>query len=274
MNTPSARRRFLMLLCWTLGTGAWAQSPPSRLVLAGSTTMAPLMAEVAKRFQARHPAIGIEVRMGGSSRGIADVRSGSANIGMVSRLLTDTERDLYGIPVARDGVAVIVHRDNPVAALDRRQLADIYAGRIGNWRQVGGRDMPIVVLAATPEGGSSDLFGQYLRLPYERFAASWRIGANADRIAAVAAAPGAVVYLSLGEAERKARQGAGIKLLAVDGVTASSRNVRSGNYPISRPLMLVTLERPTGAARAFVEFCVSSQITDLALAFDFVPYLD
>lgn len=251
-----------------------APLPASRLLLSGSTTMAPLMLEIGKRFQALHPGIQIEVQMGGSGRGISDARQGKAEIGMVSRALGETERDLFAMPIARDGVAVIVHKDNPVSALSDRQLVDIYSGRIANWRQVGGRDAPLQALAGPPEGASSELFAHYLRLPYDQIKAQGRVGANAERIAAVAADPHAMIWVSVGEAERKARDGAAIKLLAVGGVAASSRTVRSGNYPIARPLTLVTRGAPTGTARAFIEFCVSSQITDLVLAFDFVPYLD
>lgn len=251
-----------------------AQRPPTRLLLTGSTTMAPLMVEIARRFESRPLQTPVEVQMGGSGRGISDVRQGKADIGMVSRTLGETERDLYSIPIARDGVAVIVHRDNPVNALSDRQLLDIYTGKIANWRQVGGRDAAMHILAGGPEGGSSELFSHYLGLAYEQIKTQKRIGPNAERIAAVAADPDAIIWVSVGEAERKAREGIPVKLLAVNGVIASSKNVRSGNYPLSRPLSLATRGTPSGAARTFIEYCVSSQVTDLVLAFDFVPYLD
>lgn len=251
-----------------------AAAPSTRLLLTGSTTMAPLLAEVAKRFQALHREIQIEVQMGGSGRGISDARAGKADIGMVSRNLGEAERDLYGVPIARDGVAVIVHRDNPISSLRTPQLIDIYAGKVSNWQQVGGRDATMRVLAGSRDAGSTELFSHYLKLPYDQIKAAQRVAANAERIAAVAADAQAIIWVSVGEAEREILKGVPVKLLAVGGVAASSRNVRSGNYPISRPLTLVTRGTPTGAVRAFIEFCVSSQITDLIVAFDFVPYLD
>lgn len=278
-GTAGGRSALLLLLAaLLLGNGVRAEPsaplPGSRLLLSGSTTMAPLLIEIAKRFRLQHPDLQIEVQMGGSGRGISDARQGKAEIGMVSRTLGESEHDLYAMPIARDGVAVIVHKDNPVNALSDRQLLDIYSGKLTNWRQVGGRDVPLQALAGPPEGASSELFAHYLRLPYDQIKAQGRFGPNAERIAAVAADPHAMIWVSVGEAERKARDGAPIKLLAVGGVAASSRTVRSGNYPIARPLTLVTRGTPTGTARAFIEFCVSSQVTDLVLAFDFVPYLD
>ncbi|WP_018608143.1 phosphate ABC transporter substrate-binding protein [Uliginosibacterium gangwonense] len=272
MEAKTLIRALSLLALLLISSDAVAQV--SKLRLTGSTTMAPLMVEVAKRFQAQHPLVQLDVQMGGSGQGVRDVRQGKADIGMVSRALNETEHDLYGVPIGRDGVAVIVHRDNPVGTLSNDQLLSIYSGKITNWRQVGGRDASIRALAGTREGGSSELFNHYLGLSYDQIKAQGRIAANSERIKAVSIDPLAIIYVSVGEAERKAQEGAFIKLLAIDGIAATSRNVRNGNYPLSRPLTLITRETPTGITRTFIEFCVSSQITDLVVTFDFVPYLD
>lgn len=264
----------VMIFPALLQTGTVASPQTVRLSIAGSTTMAPLLAEVGRRFQHQHPGYAIEVRMGGSGRGISAARDGSAQIGMVSRALNDGEQDLYGIPIARDGVAVIVHRDNPVSALTQAQLTAIYTGNIGNWRQLGGRNAPLHVLAGPPEGGSSEQFTHFVKTPYPRLAIQRQVGPNAERIRAAAGDPNAIIYVSVGEAERMAKAGHPIKLLAIDGVAATSANVRNGNYPMSRPLTLVSRATPDGVVRQFLEYCITSQITDLILAFDFVPYLD
>lgn len=251
-----------------------AAAPAVRLRLTGSSTMGPLMTEVARRFQRYHPEIGIDIEMGGSGRGLSDVRLGRADIGMVSRALTDLESDLYGIPIARDGVAVVVHRDNPLSGLDSKQLADIYTGKVANWRQLGGTGGALHLLAGHPNGGSTALLTHYLGLPFSAFAASRRIEASADRVQAVAADPQAIVYASLGQAERHIRAGLPVKLLTLDGVPATSGNVRNARYPMARPLTLISQDVPAGAARVFTQFCATSQISDLVLAHDFVPYLD
>ncbi|EMI21322.1 phosphate binding protein, partial [Rhodopirellula maiorica SM1] len=85
-----------------------------------------------------HPEIQVDVRRGGSSRGIADARRNHADIGMVSRELSPAEQDLIAITIARDGIAVIVHRDNPITSLTNNQIAAIYTGDIRDWRDVGG----------------------------------------------------------------------------------------------------------------------------------------
>lgn len=245
-----------------------------RLLLSGSSTMAPLMKEIGKRFQALHPNVRIEVQAGGSERGIGDVRGGKADIGMVSRALTGQESDLYGFPIARDGVCLILHRENPVRTLTDRQVADIYTGRIGNWKKVGGRDAPITVLNPKAGYASTKLFTEYFNIRSADIRADQVVGDNPTRIRAIADNPNAIAYVSVGEAERTAQAGAPIKLMPMDGVAASSTNILSGNFPIFRPLTLVTRRLPAGVAKAFIEFSLSSQVTALVQTHNFVPYPD
>src|SRR5207245_11303884 len=108
-----------------------------RLLITGSSTTAPLVSAIAKRFQLQHAGVSIDVQTGGSGRGLTDARHGKADIGMVSRALSEADRDLVGLPIARDGVAVIVHKDNPVRSLSDAQVMAIYTGKLTNWKQVG-----------------------------------------------------------------------------------------------------------------------------------------
>ncbi|MBI1920883.1 MAG: phosphate ABC transporter substrate-binding protein [Geobacter sp.] len=261
------------LLIGLLCCNAFA-SDEGKLLFTGSSTMTPLMREIAKRFEAIHPNARIEVQAGGSGRGIADVRQGRADIGMASRPLTDAEQDLFGFAIARDGVCIIIHRDNPVKSLASRQVIDIFTGKTTNWKKVGGRDATITVLNATSGYSSAELFTHHFKINHSEIKAHQTVGDNPARIKAVSENPNAIVYVSVGEAERKAQGGAPIRLLPVDGVAATSRNVRSGNFPISRPLLLVTKSLPKGLAKAFIEFSLSPQVADLIMAHDFVPYTD
>lgn len=92
-----------------------------KLVLTGSSTVAPLAAEIGKSFEAENSAVRVDVQSGGSSRGITDARKGLANIGMVSRALKEDEKDLQAFTIARDGVTIILHKDNPVKSRTRCQ---------------------------------------------------------------------------------------------------------------------------------------------------------
>ena len=92
-----------------------------KIVLTGASTIAPLAAEIGKRYEELHPGVRIDVQTGGSSRGVNDARQGLNDIGMVSRPLKEDEKDLHGFAVANDGVTVILHKDNPVSSLSNAQ---------------------------------------------------------------------------------------------------------------------------------------------------------
>lgn len=268
----------VLLVCGVLeasgASAATVAQPSNRLLITGSSTMAPMLATIAKRFQSLHPEVNIEVQPGGSERGVSDAHQGKADVGMVSRTLAEAEKKLYEFPIARDGVAIVINKNNPVSTLSNSQLIAIYTGKISNWRGVGGRDEPIMVFAGPAGRGSTELFIHYLGIRYDAIKVQRVIGDNPERLKATAEHPEAIVYVSVGEAERKAKAGLAVKLLPVDGVGSSSQNVRNGNFPISRPLILVTKELPKGLAKTFIEFALSPRVTDIIQAYDFVPYLD
>lgn len=253
---------------------AYSTVYPGKLFITGSSTMCPLIAEIGKRFQSLHPEVKVEVQCGGSGRGVSDTLSGKADIGMVSRTLSDKEKNLYSFPIARDGVSIILHKSNPVKFLSDARIADIYIGKATNWKKVGGRDTPITVINAKKSYSSAELFVHYFKIDYDDIKASMVAGDNPMRITAIVDNPNAIAYVSSGEAERKAASGIPIKVLPIHNVTPTNRNIITGNYPITRPLMLVTNKLPSGIAKAFIDFCLSSSVVDLIERYDFVPYED
>jgi len=118
------------------------------------------------------------------------------------------------------------------------------------------------------------MFARHLKLADDGLRASAEAGENEAGIRAVAENPDAIVYISVGEAERAVRRGTPIKPLPLQQVASTIRNVRSNYYPLSRPLTLVTRGVPSGAAKQFLDFAMSSQVTDLIREYSFVPYLD
>lgn len=233
--------------------------------------MAPLVAEMGKRFESRHPAVRIDVQTGGSSRGIADIRFGLADIGMVSRSLHVHERDLYETPIAYDGVTIILHQTNPVHSLTNDQIVAIYTGAIRNWRAVGGKDAPITVLTKAEGRGTLELFLRYFGLKSREIRAHVVIGDNEQGVKTVAGNPHAIGYVSIGTAQYDAERGVAVKLLPIQGIAPTMENVRRGVFPLMRPLMLVTNGVPEGLPRRFIDFARSSEVTDLVLNQYFVP---
>lgn len=265
-----------LLLVTRHGAGeAQPRAAVAVLVVSGSGTMAPLVAAMARRFEQQHAGVRVEVGNGGSGRGLADVRAGYTQVGMVSRALHGDEQDLRALPIARDGIALVVHADNPVVSLSHAQVAAIYGGEVSNWKQVGGRDEPILSIApASAEHSSPALIADHFGLALARLKASHTESSNAARLRLLREHRNAIAILSVSEAERSVRAGAPLRLLPDEGIAASSRNVLRGDYPLVRPLALVTRPAPGALAQAFIAFCASSQVTDLIVAHGFVPYMD
>ena len=248
-----------------------ATSTQGKLVLTGSSTVAPLAAEIAKRYESEHPGVRIDVQSGGSSRGIADARQGVADIGMVSRALKENEQDLQAFAIAKDGVSVILHQANPVQQLSDQQIVDIYTKKITNWQAVGGKNAPITVVNKAEGRSTLELFAHYFKLEPKDIKADVVIGDNEQGIKTVAGNPNAIGYVSIGSAEYNATHGTPIKLLPVKGVAASIANVASEKFPISRPLNLVTKTAPTGLQKDFIEFARSQGVQDIVKQQYFVP---
>lgn len=273
MKILSAAQYATFAVVLLLGPG-WSQAGTAasqKLVLTGASTIAPLAGELARRFEALHPGTRIDVQAGGSARGINDVRSGLADIGMVSRALKPEERGLHAHTIALDGIGVILHASNKIAALRRQQIIDIYAGKIVNWKAVGGQDAPITVVNKTEGRSTLELFLDYLKLKNSDIKAHVIVGDNVQGIKTVAGNPNAIGYVSIGTAEYETGHGTPIKLLPLDGIKASVASVHNGTYPLSRPLNLVTRGMPKGLARDFIEFARSEQVNDLVEAQYFVP---
>lgn len=274
----------LISLVCTLSLGLQACTPSSqevvsqdtntlqgKLVLTGSSTVAPLVAEMGKKFESEHPEARIDVQTGGSSRGIADARTGVADIGMVSRSLKAEEQDLQSFAIARDGISIILHKDNPVEELTQEQIVDIYTGKINNWQQVNGKNAPITVVNKAEGRSTLELFLDYFNLTNKDIKSSVIIGDNQQGIKTIAGNPNAIGYVSIGTAEFSINNGVPIKLLPLNGVAATSENVQNGTFPLSRPLNLVTKTQPQGLDKAFIEFAQSSQADEIVKQQDFVP---
>lgn len=242
-----------------------------KLVLTGSSTVAPLAAEIGKRFESEHPNVRVDVQMGGSSRGIADARTGVANIGMVSRSLNEQEKDLQAFAIARDGIGIIIHKDNPVNSLTNQQVVDIYTGKTANWQQVSGKNAPITVVNKAEGRSTLELFLNYFQLENSEIKSSVVIGDNQQGIKTVAGNPNAIGYVSIGTAEYSINNSVPIKLLPLKGVAATTKNIQDGKFPLSRPLNLVTKTQPKGLDKAFIEFAQSPQVHDIIQQQDFVP---
>jgi phosphate transport system substrate-binding protein len=282
MTSISSRVRMSFALptfavLWLVAFEVQAQQPVTprplrgKLTVTGASSLFPLVNDMARRFEALNPGVKIDVRSVGSGKGMTDLRAGTSDIAMLSRTLIQSERDLFSFPIARDGVAAVVHRDNPVKSLDTRQLTELLTDQVVNWKTLGGRDMP-VNLAWRKGHGSFELMLERLNLKREQIGKHLSTIASEDAIKFAATHPNGITLASVGASERSAHAGVAIKLLAYNGVPASSRTIQNHSYMLSRPLTLVTRNLPQGVQKQFIDYALSSQVVDLQLKYGFVPY--
>lgn len=242
-----------------------------RLTLTGSSTVAPLAAEIARRFEQLHPDVRVDVQTGGSSRGITDTSTGVADVGMASRWLKPDERTLVTHQIAVDGICLIAHTDNPVSSLTDEQVRSIYQGQITNWHDLSGRDSQIVVVNKAEGRGTLEVFQHYFNLDSAEIEADVIVGDNQQAIKTVAGNPQAIAYVSIGAADAEAGLGTPIRLLDAGRIAPTAENVRSGLFPITRPLLFLSRKKSSRLGDAFIQYAQTTAVVDLIEGLNFVP---
>lgn len=239
------------------------------LVLTGSNGMVPLLRDIGERFESEHPGVRVDVQAGGTARGVTDTRQGLADIGMVARSLKPDEAMLHAAPIALDAVCIIVNRANSVKGLRDDQIVRMYTRGVSNWKEVGGPDLPIVLVHMTDGRALLDLFLDHFKLRSTQIRADALIQDSEQGVQAVASRPGAIAYVSCSRAEAVDEK-TPIQKLASEGIEPTTEHVRDGTYPLSRPLQLVTRDTPTGLAAQFIDFARSNVVLDLIQKYHFV----
>ena len=268
---PSWLSTVATMLFATLALTSCERSDAQRIVITGSSTVAPLASELARGYERTHPGVRVDVQTGGSSRGVADARDGSAHLGMVSRGLRADESDLTAHPIAQDGIAVVLHTQNPIKQLSTDQIGAIYRGDVQRWSELGGADAEIVVVNKAEGRSTLELFLKHFSLRNSEIEADVIIGDNEQGVKTVTSNAAAIGYLSIGTAEYAVASGQPMVLLPLDGVAATSDNVRTGKYPLARPLQFVTRDAPQGHVAEFIAYAQSREASDIVGAQYFVP---
>jgi phosphate transport system substrate-binding protein len=245
--------------------------PSTELTIAGSTTVLPIAEECASAYMESHPDILIDVSGGGSSYGVKAVANGTVDIGTASRDLKDSEiADYPGLvthAIAKDGVAIVVNPANSVANLTMEDLQGIYTGAITNWADVGGNDSNIIVVSREDGSGTRDCFEQAVLKPIggEITVDAVIRESNAEMRTEVAGDENAIGYLSLGYVDSN------VSAVSLDGVEPTIENIRSGDYAISRTLLMITNGAPDVDEQAFLDFVLSEDGQQIVEDESFIP---
>ena len=254
------------------GTGGVAHA--QNLSVKGSDTMVQLAQAWAQAYMQAHPGSAITVTGGGSSTGIAALVNGSCDIANSSRIMKGSEVDKakargfvpFEVPVARDGLAIIVHPSNPIKSLSMEQLKGIYGGSISNWKQVGGPDRPIITIGRDSSSGTYGFFqdtvigiGRPYRSDMQTTPSTNAIGQTVGQDAT------AIGYVGVAYAEAF---GSRVKVIPISKgggqpVAPSAEAVRNGKYPLWRYLFVYTRGKPGGGAKKYIEWVKSDAGQDV-----------
>ena len=243
------------------------------VTIKGSDTMVILTQRWAEEFMKKNPAAKIQVTGGGSGTGIAALINGTTEIATSSRPMKEAEmeklRARYNtagteIAVAKDGVTFYVNSSNPLTGLTMEQLKKIYLGEITNWKAVGGPDKAIVVFSRENSSGTY-VFVKDNLLGGEDFAA------NAQTLPGTAAVVNAVAKEKFGIGYGGAAYAKGIAQLKVNDVLPTAENVKSGKYPLSRNLFFYLRNKPSGDAKALIDFALSPEGQQIVTKVGYFP---
>ena len=229
----------------------------------GSTSMEKVIGALSESFMAQNDGVTVNYNPTGSGSGITAVQEGTCDIGLSSRALKDEEKSagLKETVLAYDGIAIIVHPDNPVSDLSIEQIAKLYTGEITNWKDVGGNDAEVVLIGREAASGTRDGFesitGTKDKCQYRQ-----ELTSTGDVITAVSQNPDAIGYASLASVKDT------VKALNVGGVTPSEATVKDGSYLVQRPFVLVTVEGKdlSPAAQAFFDYALSADAASIISA--------
>ncbi len=243
----------LLILTGVWGCKSGAGGAAHAVCVAGSTSVQPFAEKLAEIFMHQHPEIRVDVQGGGSSAGIQAATQGAADLGASSRELLGPEKQLVEIPIAYDGIAVIVHPSNSLADLNVAQLRQIFSGQLTNWRDLGLPPREIDVINREEGSGTREAFEHLVMGKAEVSPAAMVQDSNGAVREIVAGDPNAIGYISAGLVDNR------VKALTIEGVAPTAENIKNHTYKLRRRFLLVSRQTPGDSCKKFVDFALSPQ---------------
>jgi len=246
------------------------------VTVTGSTSVSRIMEVIAEEFNAMHDKSYVAVQGIGSTAGVTMVDKGVAEIGMSSRYLTEAEysQGLTATTIAYDGLGVVVNHSNGIENITRKQLFDIYKGKITNWKQLGGKDLAIAVVTRELSSGSRSSFESLLGLTRminqhqisDINPTNLVVSSNSMVKTIVNHNPQAIGFISDGSVDNT------VKELEFEGIKASQENIRNKKYQLSRPfIVFYKADNISEDGKIFLTFLNSDRAKELILQYGYVP---
>jgi phosphate transport system substrate-binding protein len=235
-----------------------ACAPPPRkpvhLQMIGSDSMHWIAQSLADAYTQQHPYVTITTRAANSDVGIRAAREYSRTVGLVSRAIKPNELDAArAVVVARDGVAVIVHQSNPINAIMRSQLVQVFSGEIATWPLGSMAGKLIVVISREDGSGTRDAFEKMAMNGTRVTRTALVLPSESAVVDYIARNPTAIGYASMGALTSD------VRALTVDDVPLSIQTVESQKYPFVRTLSFVVPQSPDVEMQDFIAFVLSAE---------------
>lgn len=252
-----------------------AASAETKIVIDGSTTVGPISKAFADFYKENHAGVNITISESGSGNGVKSLMNNACDIANMSRFMKPAEFkscvDKGILPVAHvvafDGLAVVVNPKNPVKALTVSQIADIYTGKISNWKQLGGEDAKIVVVSRDTNSGTYETFNELVLKKAAITKDAEYVGSNGQARTRVNTTKNAIAYVGLGFVDDT------VKSLSVEGILPTAKSVSTGKYPIARPLYMFTNGYPKMGSDVynFVTLHLSKEGREIVSDLGYIP---
>lgn len=248
-------------------TGCGKSKKAEAVSTEGSTSMEKTIGTLGERFEEDNK-IKVTYNPTGSSAGIQSVLDKRCDIGLASRKLKDEEKSsgLEETVLAYDGIAIILNKENSIKNINLVDLQKIYKGEITNWKDLGGKDSPIVLIGREAGSGTRDGFEEVTETK-DACKYNQELTATGDVITTVAGNPNAIGYASLAAVSDK------VNVVKIDNVSPNEKSIKDGKYPIQRPFMLVTCKdkKLSGSAKEFFDYATSKEARELIEKSGVVP---
>lgn len=215
------------------------------------------LTDVAREYESR-TGVKVLIRGGGTVVGIEDVKEGRVDFAASCRKKTPGDpKDLEFIQVAWDALVFITHKSNKVSDMTLDKIKGVFAGKIANWNQLGGGNMPIKLFISKPGKGLSGVESSAREMVLN--------GTDSSQAAGAISLPSSGIVEQLIEQTEGGFAVSGyssarkrnVKILKLNGVYPNKENIAKNKYPLRRPLFLILPAKPKPSAKGFVEFVLS-----------------
>lgn len=238
------------------------------LDIAGGTAHVPVMKEAAQNIMEFNPKIRITIAGGGSGVGVQKVGEGLVGIGNTGRPLAQQEVEKYGLnsfPFAIDGVAVILNPKNPINDLKSEQVREIFAGRVKNWKDLGGKDGEIHLFTRDEASGTREVFWEILLKKGSVADMANVVPSNGAMKVTVSQDENAIGYMSIGHVDTT------VKAISIDGLAPSQDNAVNGTYKVVRKLYMNTKGNQIPLTQPFINYIFSPAGAEIIQKYGYIP---